>query len=161
MHQDATWYGCRPQPRGLCVRWGPTPHQKGGGPHKNNSAYVSCGQTAGWIKTVLGMGVGLCPGDFVLDGHQAPSPKGGAEPPPQFSANFYCAQTAGCITMLLGMQVGLSPGTLCSMGTQPPLSRKGAKPPPNFRPMSIVAKRLDGSRWNLTRRWALVQATLC
>jgi len=20
MHQDATWYGCRPQPRGLCVR---------------------------------------------------------------------------------------------------------------------------------------------
>jgi len=91
----------------------------------------------------------------------SPLPKKGAEPPPQFSANFYCAQTAGCITMLLGMQVGLSPGTLCSMGTQPPLSRKGAKPPPNFRPMSIVAKRLDGSRWNLTRRWALVQATLC
>ena len=23
MHQDATWYGCRPQPGGLCVRWGP------------------------------------------------------------------------------------------------------------------------------------------
>jgi len=23
MHQDATWYGGRPQPRGLCVRWGP------------------------------------------------------------------------------------------------------------------------------------------
>ena len=24
MHQDATWYGDRPQPRGLCVRWGPS-----------------------------------------------------------------------------------------------------------------------------------------
>jgi len=27
--------------------------------------------------------------------------------------------------------------------------------------MSIVAKRLDGSRWHLAWRWALVQATLC
>jgi len=25
MHQDATWYGGRPQPRELCVRWGPSP----------------------------------------------------------------------------------------------------------------------------------------
>jgi len=25
MHQGATWYGGRPQPSGLCVRWGPTP----------------------------------------------------------------------------------------------------------------------------------------
>ena len=25
MDQDATWYGARPQPRGLCVRWGPSP----------------------------------------------------------------------------------------------------------------------------------------
>jgi len=24
MHQDTTWYGGRPQPRGLCVRWGPS-----------------------------------------------------------------------------------------------------------------------------------------
>jgi len=24
MHQDATWYGGRPQPRRLCVRWGPS-----------------------------------------------------------------------------------------------------------------------------------------
>ena len=33
MQQDATWYGARPQPRGLCVRWGPKPHpQKGAEP---------------------------------------------------------------------------------------------------------------------------------
>jgi len=25
MDQDATWYGARPQPRWLCVRWGPSP----------------------------------------------------------------------------------------------------------------------------------------
>ena len=25
MHEDATWYGGRPQPSGLCVRWGPSP----------------------------------------------------------------------------------------------------------------------------------------
>jgi len=25
MHQDATWYGGRLQPRQLCVRWGPSP----------------------------------------------------------------------------------------------------------------------------------------
>jgi len=25
IHQDATWYGGRPQPRRLCIRWGPSP----------------------------------------------------------------------------------------------------------------------------------------
>ena len=25
MHQNATWYGNRPQPRGLCVSWGLSP----------------------------------------------------------------------------------------------------------------------------------------
>jgi len=35
VHRDATWYGGRPQPRGLCVRWGPSPHpQKGSGAPK-------------------------------------------------------------------------------------------------------------------------------
>jgi len=28
MHQDTTWYGGRPQPRRLCVRWGPSPLPK-------------------------------------------------------------------------------------------------------------------------------------
>jgi len=32
MHQDTTWYGGRPQPRRVCVRWGPSrPPQKGTG----------------------------------------------------------------------------------------------------------------------------------
>jgi len=32
---------------------------------------------------------------------------------------------------------------------------------PNFRPMSVVAKRLDGSRCHLVLRYASVQATSC
>ena len=42
MHQDVTCYGCRLQPRGLCVRWRPSPPpQKGGGAPKF-SAHVYC-----------------------------------------------------------------------------------------------------------------------
>ena len=33
------------------------------------------------MKLILGMEVGLSPGDFVLDGDPAPHPKQGAEPP--------------------------------------------------------------------------------
>ena len=74
------------------------------------SAHVYCGQTAGWIKMVLGMEVGLSPDDFVLDGDPAPLPKRGGAP--KFSAPVYCSQTAGWIKMVLGMEVGLSPGDL-------------------------------------------------
>jgi len=34
MHQDVTWYGCMPLPRGLCVRWrlSSPPQNRGGAP---------------------------------------------------------------------------------------------------------------------------------
>jgi len=35
-------------------------------------------------------------------------------------------------------------------GPSSTLPKRGQSPIPNFRPMSIVAKRLDGSRWHLT-----------
>jgi len=57
------------RPRGTrhCVRWGPSsPPLKGHSPQF--SANVRCGQTAGWTKMLLGMEVGLGPGDFVFDG---------------------------------------------------------------------------------------------
>jgi len=83
--QDATWYGGGTQPRRLCVRWGPcSPPQKRGGALPKFSAHVYCGQTAGWIKMVLGMEVGLSPDDFVLDEDPAPSPKRGQSPVPNF-----------------------------------------------------------------------------
>jgi len=80
MHQDATCYGGRPQPRRLCVRWRPSPSPKSGR-SSQFSAHVYCGRTVGWIKTALSMEVGLSPGDIVLDGDPDPLPKNGAEPP--------------------------------------------------------------------------------
>jgi len=56
------------------------------------------------------------------------------------------------------MKVGLGPGHIMLDGTQPPPKKGGTAL--NFRPMSIVAKRLDGSRCHLVRK-ASAQATLC
>ena len=106
--QDATRYGGRPQPRRLCIRWGPSfPFPKRGQSHSQFSAHVHCGQTAGWIKMILGTEVGLGPRHIVLDGDWGPSS------PPQ----------------------------------------KGSRAaPPNFRPIFIVAKRMDASRCHLVWR---------
>ena len=81
-------------------------------------------------------------GDIVLDGDLAPLFKKGAESPPQFSAHVYCGQTAGWIKMSLSTEVGLSPGQIV-LDMDPAPNKKAAQPP-NFRPLSIVAKRLDG-----------------
>jgi len=43
---------------------------------------------------------------------------------------------------------------MCYMETQLPSPKSGWSPLSNFRPISIVAKRLDGSRWHLARRWS-------
>jgi len=58
------------------------------------------------------------------------------------------------------MDVGLRPGDLVLDGDPVSPPKKGAEPP-NFRPMFIVAKPLDGSRWHLAQRYASAQATLC
>ena len=91
----------------------------------------------------LCMGVG----DIVLDGVATPLPKRGRSPSHQFSAHIYCGQTAGWIKMPLGVEVGLSPGHFVLDGDPAPCSKKGQTP--NFRPISIVAKRLDASRYFL------------
>ena len=61
MHQDTTWYGGRPQHRGLCVKWGLSTlsPKRGRSPPPKFSAHVYCGQTARWIKMALGMKLGL------------------------------------------------------------------------------------------------------
>jgi len=53
--------------------------------------------------------------------------------------------------MPLGLELGLGPVDFVLDGDPAPLLKKGAEPP-NFRPMFIVAKRLDGSRWHLAWR---------
>jgi len=103
----------------------------------------------------LGTKMGLSPGDLVLDRDPTPLPKKGRSP--QFSAHVYCGHTAGRIKMPLGTQVGLSPGDIVLDGDRASPKRGTA---PNFRPVSIVAKRLHGSRCYLVQRYALAQTTL-
>ena len=67
MDQDVTWYGARPWPRRLCVRWRPRSilPKRMRAELPKFSAGVYCGQTAGCIKMPLGMDVDLSPGHFV------------------------------------------------------------------------------------------------
>ena len=99
---------------------------------------------AAWIKMPLGMELGRAPGDFVLHGDPAPLLKRG-QSPPQFSAYVYCGQTAGWIKMALGTAVVLGPGDIVLDGDPaPPSQNWDGDHRPNFRPISVVAKRLDG-----------------
>jgi len=58
--------------------------------------------------------------------------------------------------MPLGKEVGLSPGDFVLDRDPAPFPKRRRNPgaePPNFRPMSIVAKRLNGSRWHIAWRY--------
>ena len=72
----------------------------------------------------------------------APLPKRGGTAAPTFPP-MYCGQTTGWIKMPLGTEVGLGPGHTVLDGD-----------PAHFRPMSVVAKRLNGSKGHLARRQA-------
>jgi len=91
------------------------------------------------------MKIGLGPDHIVLD--EDPAPPGWAHPF-QFSAHVCCGQTAEWIKMPLGREI--DPGDIVLDGE--PVPPKGGHSSPHFRPMSIVAKRLDGSGYYLVRR---------
>jgi len=132
----------------------PAPSPKWGrSPLPNFSTNFYSTQTAGCITMPLYVEVGFSPGDFVFDGDPAPSPMG-AEPPLQFSAHVYCGKTAGWIKMALDMEVGLGLRHIVLDGEPAPLPQNGGRAP-HFRPIFIVAKRLDESRWHLAWRWGL------
>ena len=84
-------------------------------------------------------------------GTQFPLPLRGTAP--VFTSHVRRGQTAGWIKMPLVMEVGLGPGDIVLDGdpAHPPTPEKGAHSP-NFQPMSVVAKRLDGSRCHLVQR---------
>jgi len=99
----------------------------------------------------LGTEVGLDPGDIVLDGYPAAPPpqRKGHSSHPQFSAHVYCGQKAGWIKMPFDTEVGLGPGNIVLDGNPvPPLKSQL----PNFWPMTVVIRRMDGSRCHLVRR---------
>ena len=106
MHQDATWYGGRPQPRRLCVRWGPSPTRKGAEHHPIFDPRLL------WLNGCMDQDVAW------YEGRRRPTRhcvRWGPSSPPlnwhssQFSANVHCGQTAGWAKMPLGMEVGLVP----------------------------------------------------
>ena len=97
----------------------------------------------------LGGEVWLGPGHILLDGDQAPLAKKGRSAAPNFRP-MYRGQTAGWIKMPLATEVDLGPDDIV-LDVDPALP-KGHRPPPNFWPMSVVAKRLDGSRCHLVWR---------
>ena len=153
---------------GHSIRWGPSclpSHKRGQSPHF--SAHVCCGQIAGWIKMPLGVEVGLIPGDFMLDGDQAPLPKRGRSPLPNFRPMSIVAKRLDGSRFhfayggTLSMVVGLGPGHIVLDGdpcSSPPLQKRQSPP---FWPIFIVRKRLDASRCHLVWRYASAKGTLC
>ena len=136
MDQDATWYGCRPQHRPHCVRWGqPPPKRRTAVPQF--SAHVYCGQTAGWIKMPVGMELCLGPGNIVLDRDHLP-PKRGTQQPPLLGP--FLLWPNGWMDQDTTRYGGRPhPRRHCVTRGQLPVP-KGAQPP-IFSPYSIVAKQ--------------------
>jgi len=62
----------------------------------------------------------------------------------------YCGQTVGWIKVKLGTEVGLVLRHIVLDGDPAPPPKRGTAP--NFRLMSVVAKRLVGSRCHFVRR---------
>ena len=90
MHQDATWYGGRPHPRRLCVRWGPSLLPQKGRSPTQFSVHVYCGQTAAWIKMPLGTEVGLVLRNIVFIVDPAIPQTKGTPTPPNFGPCLLC-----------------------------------------------------------------------
>jgi len=96
MDQDVTWYGARPRPRQLCVRWGPhSPLPKRGWSPQIFSPCLLWPN--GWMDEAGTWRGGrpqprrLC----VRWGPRSPPPQKVGGSTPKFSAYVYCGQTAG------------------------------------------------------------------
>jgi len=138
MDQDETWHAGRPSPWPHCVRWEPSSLLP------QNPIFGTCLLWPnGWMDQD---GTCLGPGHIVLDGNQLPPPEKRGHRPhsPKFSARVYCDQNASTyIRMPLDTEVGLSLGDIVLDGDTSAPFLKGYSPS-NFRPVSVVAKRLDG-----------------
>jgi len=90
-------------------------------------------------------GVGLSPGDFVLDGDPVPLPKKG-QSPPNFRPMFIVAKR---LDGSLGTKVGLNPGDCMLDGDSDPLPTNGVEPPPHFSAHFYCGQTVDASRCHL------------
>jgi len=146
--QDETSYAGRPRPTPHCIKGEPSfPPLKGHSPQF--LSHICCGQMARWIKMPLGTDVGLDPSDIVLDGDPAPSDPHNSRP--------CLLWPDGCINRDATWCEGRHrPMSHCARwGPSSPFSKRAhsrQSTPPNFRPVSIVPKRLGGSRCHLVQR---------
>ena len=131
MDQDATWYRGRPQPRRLCVRWGPSsPPKKGTEPPPIFGPFLLWPN--GWMHQGATWYRGrpqprrLC----VRRGLSYPIKKG-TPTPTQFLAHVYCGQMAGWMKTPLGTEVDLGPGYTVLDGV-PASAKESQQPPPLF-----------------------------
>jgi len=75
-------------------------------------AHDYCGQTAGYMKLVLGMKAGS-PGDFLLDGDPAPSPQRGWNPLLNYQPISIVAKHLDASRRQLVCRLASAQGTLC------------------------------------------------
>jgi len=110
---------------------------------------VYCGQTVRWIRMPLCTEAGLGPSTLCYMGTQF-LPKG-AEPP--IFGPCLLWRNGWMNQVPLGTEIGLGPGDIVRWyHGDPAPSKKGAQQHPTFRPMTIVSKRLDGTRCHLVQR---------
>jgi len=108
MHQDGTWYGGRPHPRRLCIRWvwGPSPYPKRGGtPNFLPTSMVAKRLHGSRFHFLRPRSTRHC----VRCGPSYPQKKG-TSTPPNFWPYVYCGQTAEWMKTPLGTEVDLGPG---------------------------------------------------
>jgi len=109
-----------------------------GGEAPKFSAHVYCGQTAGWMKLVLGVEAGLSPGDFVLDGTPLPLLKRWADHSPNFRPMFIAAKRLDHNEADTWHKGRPQPRRLCvSWGPSPLLPKRGGASSPIFGPFLL------------------------
>jgi len=145
MDEDETWHAGRPRPGDIVLDEDPGPPKRGTVPPIFGPCLL---WPNGWMdQDATWYGGRPRPRQLHCVRWVPSSPPKGAQPP--VLAHVYCGQTAPCIRIPLGTEAGLGPGDIVLDGTQFPPKRGTA---PNFRPMSIVAKRLDGAIFHLVQR---------
>ena len=143
--QDETWRGRRPRQRLYCVDGDPAPLPKGA----QSPIFGPC---LSWPNNWLDQDAtsyGCRPRPRRQCVRLEPIPQKGGQQPPTFRP-MYCDQTAGWIKVPLRKEVGLGPGHIVLDGDPTPHLRRGTAP--TFRPIFIVTKRLEESRYHLVRR---------
>ena len=154
MHQDATWYGGRPQPRRLCVRLGPSfPSLKGVQSPNFWPMFVVAKRLDGLRLHLVWRLASDQATPCSMGTHAATPSRTECTPTTLFSAHVYCVQTAGWINTPLGTEVDLGPGDV--LDGVPALCETGTAAPHLFGPCllwprspnSATAELLLGSRY--------------